>query len=192
MFAVDPPDRETIEAVIEAADMLSERKIGALIAIERQIGLRAVIETGTVIDARVSWPLLSTIFFPRTTLHDGGTVIQGNRISAAGCVFPLSPQEGLNRSLGTRHRAAIGLTEETDALVVVVSEETGTISVAFNGRLSRGLDLERLRRTLNTIVKRTRPAREGRLMRMRRMMTKTGKDAVAPTKPRNEDAGHAG
>ena len=101
----------------------------------------------------------STIFFPHTPLHDGGVIIRGGRLAAAGCVFPLSQQSGLSRALGTRHRAAIGITEETDAIVVVVSEETGTISVAYNGRLSRGFEEDRLRRLLTAVLVRRKRSR---------------------------------
>jgi len=144
--------RETAEAVTQAALMLAERKIGALIAIEREIGTRGLQETGVWLRAEVSAELLGTLFFPGTPLHDGGVVISGGKIMAAGCLFPLSQRGELSRRLGTRHRAAIGITEETDALVVVVSEETGVISIAYNGRLRRGLDEERLRRTIHAIL----------------------------------------
>lgn len=104
----------------------------------------------------VSAELLATIFFPHTPLHDGGVIISGDRICAAGCLFPLSQKEELSKTLGTRHRAAIGITEETDAVVVVVSEETGAISVAYNGRLRRGLSEDRLRRVLLSMLSRER------------------------------------
>ncbi|MEO0074328.1 MAG: diadenylate cyclase CdaA, partial [candidate division WOR-3 bacterium] len=140
LFSPNSPERQVIQAVVQAVSMLAERKIGALIAIEREIGTRWVQETGKMLDALVSPELLATLFFPHTPLHDGGVIIRGNRIAAAGCIFPLSAREDLSRSLGTRHRAAVGLSEETDAVVVVVSEETGAISVAYRGRLSRGFD----------------------------------------------------
>lgn len=160
VFGMTPSERSMVDAVVQAALLLSERKVGALMAIERKIGTRGVQETGKAIDSRVTPELLASIFHPHTPLHDGGVIIRDNRIVSAGCVFPLSQQDEVVRSLGTRHRAAIGLTEETDAIVVVVSEETGTISVAFNGRLSRGLDEERLRRTLTSVLfRRTRPRR---------------------------------
>ena len=104
--------------------------------------------------------LLSTIFFPRTPLHDGGVIIHGNRIVAAGCVFPLTQNQQSGRSLGTRHRAALGITEETDSVVVIVSEETGNISLAYRGRLSRGLDEERLRRLISSILSRGSSTKE--------------------------------
>lgn len=146
---------DVVGPLVKAAGSLSRQKIGALIAVERDIGLKAVEQTGVEIDSKVKPELITSIFFPRSPLHDGGLVIRGERAVAAGCVFPLSQREELHRSLGTRHRAAIGITEETDALVVVVSEETGTISVAYKGRLSRGLDEDRLKRMLNTVLSRT-------------------------------------
>ena len=113
--------------------------------------------------------LLSSIFYPRTPLHDGGVVIKEDRILAAGCTFPLSQREELSKSLGTRHRAAIGVTEETDSIVIVVSEETGGISVAYNGRLSRGLDEERLRRMLSAVLVR-RQRQSGRISRAKEQL----------------------
>ena len=159
MFVGTTASRTLVDQVVEAVTLLAGRKIGALIAIEREIGLRAVQETGTAVDAVVTPELLSSIFFPYTPLHDGGVVIRQGRLVAAGCLFPLSQREGLAMELGTRHRAAIGLTEETDALVVVVSEETGTISVAYKGRLTRGLDDDTLRRLLSAVLLRPRGAR---------------------------------
>jgi len=149
------PAKDIVDPLVSAVRELSRKKIGALIAIERDIGLRAVGETGVQIDSKVTPDLISSIFFPRSPLHDGGVIIRNDRLMAAGCVFPLSQKEELHRSLGTRHRAAIGITEETDALVVIVSEETGTISLAFKGRLSRGLDEERLRRMLSSVLSRS-------------------------------------
>lgn len=148
--------KNLIEPITQAILLLSTRKIGALIAIEREIGTRTIQESGTRIDSHVSGEILATLFFPNTPLHDGGVIISGDRISAAGCLFPLCQKEELSKSLGTRHRAAIGFTEETDAVVLVVSEETGTISIAYNGRLRRGFDEERLRRVLGSMLKRER------------------------------------
>lgn len=146
---------DVVGPIVKAAGSLGRQKIGALIAIERNIGLKSIEQTGVEIASKVQPELITSLFFPRSPLHDGGVVIREDRIVAAGCVFPLSQRAELHRSLGTRHRAAIGITEETDALVVVVSEETGTISVAYKGRLSRGLDEDRLRRMLNTVLSRT-------------------------------------
>ena len=131
---------------------LSSRKIGALIAIEREVGIRPVQESGTQLDSLLTPELLTSLFFPNSPLHDGGVIIRGERITAAGCLFPLSQREELSRSLGTRHRAAIGLTEESDAVVLVVSEETGTVSIAHKGKLSRGLDEEKVQRMLNALL----------------------------------------
>jgi len=130
---------------------LSEKKIGALIAIARQIGLKNYADTGIYLDAKVSVELIQTIFMPRTPLHDGGVIIDGIRISAAGCLFPLSQRPDISRGLGTRHRAAIGLSEETDALVIVVSEETGDVSIASKGKLIRNLKKEILKKIINRI-----------------------------------------
>jgi len=143
-----------VEPITQAVQVLSKRKIGALVAIERDIGTRALQDSGTRLNATVSAELLSTLFFPHTPLHDGGVIISGERICAAGCLFPLSQKEELSKSLGTRHRAAIGITEETDAIVIVVSEETGAVSVAYNGRLRRGLDEARLHRVLSSMLRR--------------------------------------
>jgi diadenylate cyclase len=145
-----------VDPLVQSIMLLSKRKIGALIAIEREIGMRAIQDTGTKMNSLVSAELLSTIFFPHTPLHDGGVIISGDRICAAGCLFPLSQKEELSKMLGTRHRAAIGITEETDAIVIVVSEETGSISIAYNGRLRRGLQEDRLRRVLSSMLRRER------------------------------------
>ena len=152
VFTTTARERTLVDNIVQAVLLLAERKIGALIAVEREIGTRLTRETGTKIDSLVTPELLASIFFPHTPLHDGGVIIQDDRLVAAGCLFPLSMREELSKSLGTRHRAAIGLTEETDAIAVVVSEETGTISVAYKGRLSRGMDEERLRRLLSAVL----------------------------------------
>ena len=144
-----------VEPIMQAVTILSKRKIGALIAIEREIGTRAIQDTGTRMHSTVSAELLATIFFPHTPLHDGGVIISGDSICAAGCLFPLSQKEDQSK-LGTRHRAAIGITEETDAIVVVVSEETGAVSIAYNGKIRRGLETERLRRMLSSMLRRER------------------------------------
>jgi diadenylate cyclase len=151
-FGGDVIELSSVENLVNAANQLSQQKIGALIAIERDVGTRAIQDTGVAIDSEVSPELLINIFYPRTPLHDGGVIIMNNRIVAAACVFPLSTRDELSRSLGTRHRAAIGITEETDAITIVVSEETGSISVAYRGRLRRGLDEDRLRRVLTSVL----------------------------------------
>ena len=159
VFSAAARERTLVDNIIQAVLLLAERKIGALIAIEREIGTRAIQETGVKIDSAVTPELLSSIFFPHTPLHDGGVVISRDRIAAAGCLFPLSQVEELTKTLGTRHRAAIGMTEETDAVVVVVSEETGAISVSYKGRMIRGLDTDRLRRMLSTMLLRATKAK---------------------------------
>ncbi len=131
-----------------AARVLAQRRIGALIVIERRTGLNDFIETGIRLDAVVSVPLLLNIFYPNTPLHDGAVIIRGNRVVAAGCLLPLSESPFLSRALGTRHRAAVGITEGTDAVAIVVSEETGTISLAQEGSLRRGLSEEELKAIL--------------------------------------------
>lgn len=149
-FAKTADKHTAIDNLVKAVTLLSKQRIGALIAIERDIGTRAVQETGVALDAAVVPELLVSLFFPHAPLHDGGVLIRDNRIVAASCVFPLSQeQEGEDfKALGTRHRAAVGLTEETDAVVIVVSEETGTISVSVRGRLVRDLHGDLLRRHL--------------------------------------------
>ena len=148
----DADPRTLVDSIVQAVVLLAEQRVGALIAIEREIGTKAIQDTGARIDSRVAPELLASIFYPHTPLHDGGVIIRGNRIAAAGCVFPVSQQMELSKGLGTRHRAAMGLTEETDAIAVVVSEETGTISVSYRGKLVRGMDEERLRRFLSAML----------------------------------------
>jgi diadenylate cyclase len=131
--------REVAEEITEAVEELSRDKVGAIIAIEEKIGLGEYLETGTPLQARVSAPLLQNIFTPYSLLHDGAAVVRGDEIIAAGVILPLTQFPVTDRTLGTRHRAALGLSEETDALVIVVSEETGMISVAHRGRLQRGV-----------------------------------------------------
>ena len=134
-----------VEETLAAMQYMSRNKIGALIAIERQVGLRGLEELGTSLNADVSQQLLQTIFWPGSALHDMGVVIRGDRIVAAGVQFPLAEGESVAQELGSRHRAAIGLSQETDALILVVSEETGTISLAERGNLTRGLTIDDLR-----------------------------------------------
>ena len=141
-----------INEIVRAARRLSEKKIGALIAIERRVGLNDIISTGRQITGEVSSELLQTIFYPGTPMHDGGVVIQAQQIAAAMCLFPLTSREDSPRSYGTRHRAAMGLSELTDAVVVVVSEETGAISIALNGALLSNLSVEALKERLLTLI----------------------------------------
>ena len=137
-----------ISNVAKATTLLASDKIGALIAIERDTGIAELMETGTRIDAVVSTELLLNIFMPNSPLHDGAVIIRGNRIMAAGCYLPLSENQNISRRLGTRHRAALGLSEQSDAVSIVVSEETGVISMATSGKLMRYLDEGTLREKL--------------------------------------------
>jgi len=142
-FFYAEPKREEIEntlkEIVAASFSLTQKKRGALIAIKRKISLRDYIESGVILNADVSNELLQTIFFPLTLLHDGGVIIEGTRIVAAACLFPHTTDHALERTLGMRHRAAIGLSENSDAVVIVVSEENGTMSLAINGQLTQNL-----------------------------------------------------
>lgn len=137
-------ESQVAEEIAQAAADLARGKTGAIIAIEREVGLGEYAETGTQIQARVSAPLLATIFTPYSPMHDGAVIVRGDMIVAAGAILPLTQFPVTDKGLGTRHRAALGLSEETDALVIVVSEETSQISLASGGRLSRGLDRDAL------------------------------------------------
>jgi diadenylate cyclase len=145
------PAAPFLDAVVAASERLARSRVGALIAIERDASLAAYAEEGVPVDAAVSAELLETIFFPRSALHDGAVVIQHGRLTAAGSLLPLSDAPNLEKAFGTRHRAAIGLTEETDAVVVVISEETGRISVAEHGALAVGVPPDRLRAVLEDL-----------------------------------------
>ncbi len=152
LFTSTTEQRETVEVIIQTAERLSDVHIGALIAIEQTIQLQEAVESGIVVDCEATPEMLETIFFPNNAVHDGGVIIKGDRIAYAACIFPLTQRQGLSKSLGTRHRAAIGLSEETDAVVVVLSEETGAISYAHKGQLVRGVTLEELRAFLTSLV----------------------------------------
>jgi len=143
---------EVIEVVIRALEQMQQDGHGALIAFEREITYEPARETGTVIDAQITDDLIETIFFPKTPLHDGGVIICRDRIAVAAAIFPLTQTEGLQRTLGLRHRAALGMSEETDAAIVVLSEETGIISLAYNGELRRPLTTDELRAQLIAIL----------------------------------------
>ncbi|MCX7624259.1 MAG: diadenylate cyclase CdaA [Thermomicrobium sp.] len=142
---------ETIEEIVRAVQQLSRLRYGALIVIERETGLQDYADRGIPLDATLTQQLLVNIFFPNSPLHDGAVIIRGNRILSAGCVLPLS-ENPLDPQMGTRHRAGLGITEESDAVAVIVSEETGQVSLAVNGRLYRNLDAERLRRALRALL----------------------------------------
>ena len=143
---------DTIEEVVTAAGTLAKARIGAIVVIEREIGLRNYIESGIPLDSTVTYDLLVSIFQPDSPLHDGAVILQANRVAAAACFLPLTVNPRLTTEFGTRHRAAIGLTEESDAVALVVSEETGTVSVALDGQLERSLDSEKLRLRLSELM----------------------------------------
>lgn len=141
-----------IDQVVQASQVLSRNQTGALVVIEREVGLNDLVETGIKIDAVVTWELLINTFIPNTPLHDGALIIRGNRAVAAACFLPLAEAAEVSHDLGTRHRAAIGVTEHSDAVVVVVSEETGAISIAQAGKLIRHLDDKTLREMLTSLL----------------------------------------
>jgi diadenylate cyclase len=143
---------ETVEELVIAATMLSTRRIGAIIVIERQIGLRNYIEGGIPLDATITYDLLASIFQTGSPLHDGAVIVQGDRVAAAACFLPLSVNPKVSRDLGTRHRAALGLTEENDSIAIVVSEESGLISLVMGGDLERGLSADALRIRLRALL----------------------------------------
>ena len=137
-----------VDDICRAALMLAGQKVGALIVLERETGLKNYIEAGTIIDSKVSEDLIVSIFHPSSPIHDGAIIIRNSRVSSAGCLLPISKDPTLDKELGTRHRAALGLTQETDAVVIVVSEERGEISVVHHGTMLRDLDMKDLKNQL--------------------------------------------
>jgi diadenylate cyclase len=150
-------EADAYDDIVLAANLFAQNQTGALIVIEREIGLRTYIESGVPLDARLSYDLLATIFRPSAPLHDGAVIVQKDRIAAAACFLPLSMNPVLSTQLGTRHRAGIGVTEETDAIAVVVSEETGAISLAVGGKIERDLTVEQLRERIGELLRRYVP-----------------------------------
>jgi diadenylate cyclase len=167
-----------IQEIIHALTNLSLRKVGALIVIENKTGLNDIIASGTMIDAEISGGLIENIFEPNTPLHDGAVVMRNGRITAAACFLPLSENSSISRELGTRHRAALGISETTDATVLIVSEETGTISMAHDGRLTRYLDAKALYGILAELMK-TGDEQSGARHLLNRVVGKGGKDGKA-------------
>jgi diadenylate cyclase len=153
-FSRTPAEADAYDDIALAANLFSQNQTGALIVIEREIGLRTYIESGVPLDAHLSYDLLATIFRPSAPLHDGAVIVQGDRIAAAACFLPLSMNPVLSTQLGTRHRAGIGVTEETDAIAVIVSEETGAISIAVGGKIERDLTVEELRERMGGLLRR--------------------------------------
>ena len=151
-FTSPSQERETVEDITDTVFELSSKGFGALIAIERDINLKGFVETGVPIDAKFTKELILTIFHPKTVLHDGGLVVSGDRIVAAACIFPLTQREDLDRNLGLRHRAGLGLGEESDAITLVVSEETGQVSICHAGRIERNLGVEKFRLRLSELL----------------------------------------
>ena len=151
-FERSDSDDDTIEELVVASSTLASRRTGAIIVVERRIGLRNFIESGIPIEATLTYDLLVAIFQPTSPLHDGAVIIQGDRVAAAACFLPLTVNPRLSRDLGSRHRAALGVTEENDSIAVVVSEETGGISLVIDGAIERNLDADRLRARLKSLV----------------------------------------
>ena len=188
LFATAGEQRENIEVIIQTCERLADVKIGALIAIEQSIQLQEAVESGIPVDCEATPEMLETIFFPNNAIHDGGVIIKGDRIAYAACIFPLTRRQDLNKSMGTRHRAAIGLSEETDAVVVAVSEESGTISYAYKGELVRGLTVEELRAFLSSVLLRPGKPRNW-LERMRALTAEHFKPGPAIVKRASKEHG---
>lgn len=150
-------EADAYDDIVLAANLFSQNQTGALIVIEREVGLRTYIESGVSLDANLSYDLLATIFRPSAPLHDGAVIIQQDRIAAAACFLPLSMNPVLSTQMGTRHRAGIGVTEETDSIAVIVSEETGAISLAVGGKIERDLTVDQLRERLGQLLRRYLP-----------------------------------
>ncbi|MGB2601558.1 MAG: diadenylate cyclase CdaA [Candidatus Omnitrophota bacterium] len=150
-FGIFSGEREILGEVSKAAVVLSKKKTGALIAIEREIGLRRYVESGVTLDSRVTSELINTIFDPSTPLHDGGIIVSAHRIEAAACLFPLTQNPNVPKTMGTRHRAALGLSEETDSVIVIISEETGGISLAVGGKMTRDIDPKSLSKVIERV-----------------------------------------
>jgi diadenylate cyclase len=151
-FSSATQSRETIEVLTELVFELSNKELGALIAIERDTNIRMFAESGVALDCELSPELVLTIFHPKTPLHDGGLIIRSNRILAAACIFPVSQRENLERDLGLRHRAGLGISEESDAIAIIVSEETGIVSICQRGRLERNFDPESFKQRLSELL----------------------------------------
>lgn len=152
IFSLTSEKRETVHDLAEAVAQLASKQFGALIAIERDTSIKVYEETGVLLDSVFSVELMLTIFHPKSALHDGGVIVRNGRVAAAACIFPVSQRETLDRSLGLRHRAGLGLTEESDAVSVVISEETGGISICHRRRIERGLSAEAFRQRISEIL----------------------------------------
>jgi diadenylate cyclase len=171
--------KHIIDELVKAASMLSSRRFGALIAVERSTGLKNYIEKGTSIDGVLSHDLLLSIFMPFSPIHDGAVIISGGKITAARCLLPLTMNPRLEKILGTRHRAALGLTEETDAVVMIVSEETGRVAAACEGKLYSRLEMDELRRILERLLSVERISRSSDWWERIKLALRTGKKPAA-------------
>ena len=156
IFSGASQSRETVETITDVIFELSNRQLGALIAMERDITLRQFVESGVNIDCDLSPELIVTIFYPKTPLHDGGLILHNDRILAAACIFPVSQREDLDRNLGLRHRAGLGITEESDAIALVVSEETGIVSICHRGKIERNFEPDTFRKRLSELLLNTK------------------------------------
>lgn len=152
IFSLTSEKRETVHDIVEAVTQLANKQFGALIAIERDTSIRVYEETGVTLDSEFSIELMLTLFHPKSALHDGGVIIRNGRIAAAACIFPVSQRETLDRSLGLRHRAGLGITEESDAIAVIVSEETGSISICHRRRIERNFTPESFRKRISELL----------------------------------------
>ncbi|MBA2269091.1 MAG: TIGR00159 family protein [Chthoniobacterales bacterium] len=152
IFSLTSEKRETVHDIVEAVTQLANKQFGALIAIERDTSIRVYEETGVTLDSEFSLELMLTLFHPKSALHDGGVIIRNGRIAAAACIFPVSQRETLDRSLGLRHRAGLGITEESDAIAVIVSEETGSISICHRRRIERNFTPESFRKRISELL----------------------------------------
>ena len=177
---VDPASKKSveesaIEATVSACEIMSKERVGVLLIFERSVSLEEYFKTGTLIDAKVTEQLLRNLFFPKASLHDGAVIVRGGRIAAAGCVVPLSENTHLSSDLGTRHRAGIGTSEVSDAVVVIVSEETGTISVAIGGMLKRHLAPQTLEKLLSNELMTNEDTKGSWIERLRARIAKAGR-----------------
>ena len=189
LFASAREQRENIEVIIQTVERLADVRIGALMAVEQSIQLQEAVEMGIQVNCEATPEMLETIFFPNNAIHDGGVIIKGDRIAYAACIFPLTQRQDLNKSLGTRHRAAIGLSEETDAVVVVVSEETGAISYAYKGQLVRHVSLEVLRAFLSSVL--ISPARSRNWAQWFRSWTRSRTKSIPAVVPKSAETSSA-
>src|SRR6201982_3113455 len=190
IFSLTSEKRETIHDLGEAVTQLANKQFGALLAIERDTSIRVYEETGVTLDSDFSVELILSIFHPKAALHDGGVIIRNGRIAAAACIFPVSQRETLDRSLGLRHRAALGITEESDAVAIVVSEETGSISICHRRRIERNFTLETFRQRIGEILLHGRYEEDAPEKLAREVdLAPPGDDALVPNqKERSDDA----